>query len=126
MIEKIEPWCDKNAEFKDSLLHFGKIEKVEFGFVHDIDFLFGLQLGFKLSDGWHVSSINNLTNVEHSKYSKFTVEERNEGIVKCMLEVIKILRDAKVNEVKDLVGKPVIVRIENNTFKEFRILTEVL
>lgn len=37
-----------------------------------------------------------------------------------------ILKAAKVNYVSELINKPVEVTIENNTFKNFRILTEVL
>ena len=41
-------------------------------------------------------------------------------------ELYEILKDAKVNYVSQLVGKPVEVEIEDNMFKDFRILTEVL
>lgn len=37
-----------------------------------------------------------------------------------------ILKAAKVNYVSELINKPVEVTIENDTFKDFRILTEVL
>ena len=37
-----------------------------------------------------------------------------------------ILQDAKVVYVSQLINKPVEVEIEDNTFKDFRILTEVL
>lgn len=51
---------------------------------------------------------------------------REESITKSVEEVNQILKDAKVNYVSELVNKPVEVTMENNTFKDFRILTEVL
>ena len=47
-------------------------------------------------------------------------------IVDSVRNVNQILKDAKVNYVSELLNKPVEVTIENNTFKDFRILTEVL
>ena len=44
----------------------------------------------------------------------------------CVDKIYQILQDAKVNYVSQLVNKPVEVVIEKNTFKDFRILTEVL
>lgn len=52
--------------------------------------------------------------------------KREETITKSVEEVDRILKDAKVNYVSELVNKPVEVTMENNTFKDFRILTEVL
>lgn len=81
----------------------GKIKFAEFGKVPDYPFLTGLQLVFSLNGGG--SSIGN-PNVT--------------------IDIEKILNDAKVNYVSELKGKPVEVEIENNRFKSFRILTEVL
>lgn len=52
--------------------------------------------------------------------------KREAAIAKSIEEVNRILEDAKVNYVSELINKPVEVTIENNTFKDFRILTEVL
>lgn len=38
----------------------------------------------------------------------------------------KVLDDAKVNYVSELIGKPIEIEIEGDRFKSFRILTEVL
>lgn len=51
---------------------------------------------------------------------------REETITESIEKVNQILKDAKVNYVSELLNKPVEVTIENNTFKDFRILTEVL
>lgn len=51
---------------------------------------------------------------------------REETVTKTIEEVDRILKDAKVNYISELLNKPVEITIENNTFKAFRILTEVL
>lgn len=103
----------------------GKITKAEYGMVSDYPFLFGLQLYFKLGDGTSIGCGSRYT-INIGKTCKWSTEERQYGITKSVDEVFKILKDAKVNYVSKLVGKPVEVTIESNTFKDFRILTEVL
>lgn len=103
----------------------GKITSAEYGMVSDYPFLFGLQLYFQLGDGTSVGCGSRYT-INISESCKWTAEERQYGITKSVDEIHKILKDAKVNHVSKLVGKPVEVTIESNTFKDFRILTEVL
>ena len=103
----------------------GKITKAEYGMVRDYPFLFGLQLYFKLGDGTFIGCGGKYTE-NIGEACKWTTEERQSGITKSVDEVHRILKDAKVNYVSELVGKPVEVEIEKNTFKDFRILTEVL
>jgi hypothetical protein len=43
-----------------------------------------------------------------------------------MRYVSKLLRDAKVDSVEKLKGKPIEATFDGNTLKEWRILTEVL
>ena len=87
----------------------GKIDFAEFGTIKDYPFLIGLQLGFQLGDKtWIGNGVKYTVNIQ-------TIEFIND-----------ILKDAKVNYVSELINKPVEVTIENNTFKDFRILTEVL
>lgn len=103
----------------------GKITKAEYGMVRDYSFLFGLQLEFSLGDRTSIGCGSRYT-INISETCKWTTEERQCGITKSVDEVHKILKDAKVDYVSKLVGKPVEVEIERNTFKNFRILTEVL
>lgn len=103
----------------------GKITSAEYGMIRDYPFLFGLQLYFKLGDGTCIGASSKYT-VNICKECKWTAEERQIGITKSVDEVHKILEDAKVSYVSELVNKPVEVEIECNTFKNFRILTEVL
>ncbi len=103
----------------------GKITSAEYGMVSDYPFLFGLQLYFSLGDGTSIGCGSRYT-VNIGEACKWTTEERQYGITKSVDELHKILKDAKVNYVSKLVGKPVEVEIEKNCFKDFRILTEVL
>ena len=103
----------------------GKITSAKFGQVRDYPFLFGLQLDFKLGDGTYIGCGSEYT-INISKECMWEESERNAAFVKMVEELDKILKDAKVNYVSDLVNKPVEVEIKSNTFKDFRILTEVL
>jgi hypothetical protein len=103
----------------------GKITNVRFGFIPDYPFLFGINFDFFLGDGSGIGSGGKYT-VNISKDCKWSSEERKEAIEDLTDFVVKILKDAKVDNVYDLKNKPVEVCIQDNTFVNFRILTEVL
>lgn len=103
----------------------GKITSAKFGMVEDYPFLFGLQLYFKLADGTSIGTGSKYT-VNISKNCRWEESDRQEAITKKIDELYKILNDAKVDYVSQLVNTPVEVEIKGNTFKDFRILTEVL
>lgn len=103
----------------------GKITFAEYGTVRDYPFLMGLQLGFKLGDGTSVMNGGSNT-VNISKECRWEEAEREAAITVSVEKVHKILEDAKVNYVSQLINKPVEVTIDKNCFKDFRILTEVL
>lgn len=104
----------------------GKIDFAEFGVERDYPFLIGLQLGFSLSDGCGVMDGGKYTvNISSSCKWDYT-GEREETVTKIVDKVKEILKDAKVRYVSELVGKPVEVTLDKNTFQDFRILTEVL
>lgn len=104
----------------------GKIDYAEFGMFSDRSFMMGLILGFSLKGGSsHISTTNYTVNI--SKACRWESGNRSEAIEKIVDDVHDILVAAKVDTVSELIGKPVMVTIdENNTFKDFRILTEVL
>lgn len=103
----------------------GKISDVRFGFIPDYPFLFGLDLTFKLSDSSGIGAGGKYT-VNISEACKQSEEERNAELINMINQVIKIMKDAKITNISDLKNKPVEVTIDRNTFKDFRILTEVL
>lgn len=102
----------------------GKITFAEFGTIRDYPFLIGLQLGFSIGSAGIMDGGKYTVNI--SPECKWKDLNREEAITKSIEEVDRILKDAKVNYVSELLNKPVEVTIENNTFKDFRILTEVL
>lgn len=104
----------------------GKIDFAEFGTIRDYPFLMGLQLGFKLADGCYVMDGGKYC-VNVSPECKWEYEgKREECITKMVDHVASVIKDAGVNNVSGLVGKPVEVTIDRNTFVDFRILKEVL
>lgn len=103
----------------------GKIDFAEYGTVRDYPFLIGLQLGFKLGDGSGVMDGGSNT-INISRECRWEKSEREAAVTVSVEKVYRILKDAKVNYVSQLVNKPVEVTIEKNCFKDFRILTEVL
>ena len=60
---------------------------------------------------------------EHTQWSE---SDRDKWFADIMRYVSKLLKDAKVDSVEKLKGKPVEVTFNGNTLKEWRILTEVL
>lgn len=102
----------------------GKINFAEFGTVRDYPFLIGLQLGFSM-DGSSVMDGGKYT-VNIDKKCRWNETERQEAVTVTMERLYEILNKAKVNYVSELVNMPVEVTLEDNLFKDFRILTEVL
>lgn len=102
----------------------GKITKAEYGKYPGYEYLMGIKLEFRF-DGSGIGCggkymINMNPDCEWSK------EERADAIAKSVEHIKQILDDAKVHYVSELVGKPIEIEIKGQTFKGFRILTEVL
>lgn len=102
----------------------GKIDYAEFGLYPDRPFLYGLILGFTFPDGGVGDGGKYTVNI--SKECRWEESERQEAITKQAEQLRDILQAAKCNYVSELKNKPVEVTIEDNSFKSFRILTEVL
>ena len=120
---------DMNAQSNDDDSHnvekrLGKIDFAEFGTMRDYPFLIGLQLGFSMG-GCGIMDGGKYT-VNISPECRWEGSERLEAVTGSIERVCKILKDAKVNYVSELINKPVEVTIVNGSFKDFRILTEVL
>ena len=84
-----------------------------------------MQLYFKLGDGSFIGSGSHYT-INISAECRWEESERHAAIVKIIEHANKILEDAKVNHISQLVNIPVEVEINKNSFKDFSILTEVL
>ncbi|GIN25464.1 hypothetical protein NSQ93_22190 [Bacillus sp. FSL W8-0445] len=104
----------------------GKIVQAEFGTVKERDFLLGLQLSFKFNRGDHVSDGGyHIVNVSENCFWESEIQ-KYEMYERVLKDLKKVLDDAKVNYVSELIGKPIEIEIEGDRFKSFRILTEVL
>lgn len=104
----------------------GKITSAEYGLNRDYPYLIGLELYFSLSGGSSVGDGGRyLINVyDGCKWDSF--DEKANAFIDQTKSIRDVLEDAKVDKVSQLVGKPVEVVIDANTFQSFRILTEVL
>lgn len=102
--------------------YLGKITRAEFGTIYDMPFLMGLQLTFYFDGNGVSSGSRYCTNIS----KKMSDEDRQFEITKSLDRVHKILKEANVNYVSELVGTPVEIELDSNVFKGFRILTEVI
>lgn len=103
----------------------GKIKTIEYGLERGT--FLGLKMTFSMDGGSMGIGANfSFNSSEHNKYCKWTEVERNESIVKVSMYIAELLGLAKVDNVSNLRGIPVEVKMINNTFDSFRILTEVL
>lgn len=102
----------------------GKIDFAEFGTIKDYPFLIGFQLGFTMECGGVMDGGKYTVNI--SEACKWPASDRNAAVFENIELLNYILKAAKVNYVSELINKPVEITLENNTFKTFRILTEVL
>ena len=104
----------------------GKIVKAEFGSFPDRKFLVGLQLTFKFDGNSHVSDGGRYTINVSDNCNWETEEDKNVAYQKVLKHLSMVLEEAKVNYVSELINKPIEIEIEGQTFKSFRILTEVI
>ena len=104
----------------------GKIKSAEFGKISDYPIYMGLLLEFTFDGNCHVGDGGMFTTNMSKGCIWSSAEERRLAIEERMDAVYKLLNDAKVRTVSQLKNKPVEITVENNMFKNFRILTEVL
>jgi hypothetical protein len=106
----------------------GKISKVHFGIGGYQDAMLGIHFSFS-SSSTGVSTTRaywDANMIEVSTHAKWTEEDRRKEYANIMYYVSDLLKDAKVQDVMQLVGKPVELTVEFNTLKSWRILTEVI
>lgn len=106
----------------------GKIKNVRFGIGGYQDCQLGIHFDLG-TDTWGVTDSKSVWDPEKikcSENSQWTEEDRNKAMNDVMRYTSSLLKDAKVNFVVELKGKPVEITMEGNMLKEWRILTEVL
>jgi hypothetical protein len=106
----------------------GKIESVSFG----LGGYQGAMLGLHVTLGnrsWGVGDSRANWDAEQIKWTEHTQwseEDRDGWYSEIMRYVSTLLKEAKVDSVDKLKGKPVEVTLDGNQLKSWRILTEVL
>jgi hypothetical protein len=106
----------------------GKIESVSFGLGGYQGAMLGLHV--TLGNGsWGVGDSKANWDAEQIKWTEHTQwseEDRGGWYSEIMRYVSTLLKEAKVDSVDKLKGKPVEVTLDGNQLKSWRILTEVL
>ncbi len=104
----------------------GKIASVKMGFIGYQDCEFGLSLTLsgkswgvctQLSGGWFK---------EPGEHTKWTVEDQRNNFANVAYKIIELLKTAKVEDVEDLVGKPIEAQFDGMKLNDWRILEEVI
>jgi len=107
----------------------GKIVKARFGNCGYQGAMFGLNVEFNFEGCAYVNDeITGFWNegIKHTEYCKWTEDERSDARVEMIKRIDKILSDAKVDYVDQLVGKPVELELLTSKLVSWRILTEVI
>lgn len=121
---KAEIITDKHTEKR-----LGKINSVTFGFIGCQDAQFGLSVdlisdcigcGDTVVGGWAYGII------DPDKYSRWTDVDRTKSMAEMCKTLCEMLKDAGVDDISKLNGKPVEFTSASNTLMSWRILTEVL
>lgn len=106
----------------------GRIDSVKFGLVGYQDSMLGISFTFT-SGSYGVSSDKSAWDcnmVKHSDNCKWNESDRSKQYDEIMRFISDLLRDAKVDNIMKLSGKPVELTFEGNLLKDWRILTECI
>jgi hypothetical protein len=106
----------------------GKIERVTFGYGGYQDSMIGISVTLS-GESWGVSDFEgywDAERVKHSEHTQWSEDDRSKVYDETMRLLSKLLKEAKVDSVEKLKGKPVEVTFDGNRLQEWRILTEVL
>jgi hypothetical protein len=104
-------------------VNLGKIEKITIGVGGYQDAMFGVTFNLSSQQGSCVDFWGWFTT---EPCTKWTEEDRIKKMGESFWKLYGIMRDAKVNDTMDLVGKPIEIVFENGRLSSWRILKEVL
>ena len=109
----------------------GHIASIEFGLGGYGDGEIGLTVNLSGPDGdsWGVYATKmawDANRVKHSEYCKWTEADRDAQYAEIVRYISSLLKDAKVDNVSELKGKPIMATFESMSLVSWRILTEVL
>lgn len=106
----------------------GKIKNVYFGIGGYQDCQIGIHFNLG-GDSWGVNDGKSVWDPERIKCTEntqWTEEDRTKSINDIVRYISSLLKDAKVDTVEELVGKPIECSFQGTLLKEWRILTEVI
>lgn len=108
--------------------YLGKIESAYFGIGGYQNTMIGLHLSFNFNGGGVCTNYSTWDPeiIKHSKFCKWSEEDRNNNFTEIIRKTSEILSAAKKHNVHSLPGTPIEITLKNNTFHDFRILTEVI
>jgi hypothetical protein len=106
----------------------GKISSATFGLGGYQGCQFGLHLQFRMGSMGVGASFAcwDPATMECSSHCQWSEATRSQSLDEICRKVSSLLKDAKVDNVSELVGIPVEVTLDGMCYKDFRILTEVL
>jgi hypothetical protein len=106
----------------------GKIESVKFGYGGYQDAMFGVTIGLRFGGCMGTVDFKGAwsSDIEVNDRTKWTEEDRSKQNDETVRFLNKIMKDANVRNITDLVGIPVEVTSEGMTMKSWRVLTEVI
>lgn len=104
----------------------GKIQDAQYGACGYQDAMIGIRITI-VGEGWGVGADKpGAWGTDRSEFTKWTEEDRIKGLGENAMFINQLLKDAKVDSVEKLKGKPVECTFEGNSLREWRILKEVL
>ena len=105
----------------------GKIQAISFGMGGYQDAMIGISVTLGSNkDCWGVGDFKGAFGRERSEYAKWTEEDRIKQLGEMVMWAHKLMQQANVENLNDLVDKPVEVTFDGNRLKSWRILTEVI
>lgn len=103
----------------------GKIKVAEFGAGGYQGACIGARFGLG-GESWGVGDFWGAWSIERSEWCKWTEEDRIKQLGEMCMRVSKLLSEAKVDNVSQLVGIPVEVTFDGMKMESWRVLKEVL
>lgn len=103
----------------------GHIDSVQFGIGGYNEAMFGLSVHCR-GEGCGVSSFDGTWAFPPSDNAKWTEQDRRDHYADMCIRIIELLKQAKVDDVAKLKGKPVELEFDGNLLKSWRLLTEVI
>ena len=101
----------------------GKIEKLSFGFQRDYPFLLGLELTLS-GRAWGVGTSYMVNTSPDCKWD--SDDARLQAYYSVMRDIGDLLKEAKKDNITQLVGVPIEATFDGNRLVNWRVLTEVL